>query len=577
MPLYNGNYVAPIWVNGVPPTIGETELDIISGVLQGAQVLKGSGAPTSQTAGIVGQKYADTSTTPYTVYQCFGASGGVYTWGTAGDLNVNLAQEYDSTIPYAQGAYCLHEGLLYRATADISTAEAWNSAHWTQVREADELQNHLQDQSNPHGVTKTQIGLGSVDNVLQYSADNPAVKLGTVTLTGAWGGSGGAYTQTITVTGTAVTASSYVELQFTAAQADTLAGSGVGNIYVTNDSGVLTAIAVGGRPTAMTVQCTVEELMIPPSLEFKGNDSFTLYTYGPSSIWDGTMEYSTDGGTWSVWDGTTTLTSGPSDSIYLRGTGNTYVTANPNMGSMQLQGFYFGGNASVIECNGDIETLRDYMTVARSGRIAEPANYRNLFWGCTILKSAPEMTARSVAAYGYYRLYCGCTSLTSAPSVLPAETLNNHSYDSMFLGCSSLLNAPELLAVTLGEYSCSEMFENCTSLKRPPSIRVTTTASHCCDSMFDGCSALEALPELPAVTLEEYCYRFMFAECPNIKLSSIQDSTYTTPYRIPKTGTSSGGGQYETFYMFYNTGGSFTATPTINTTYYTSNTVIPAT
>lgn len=261
MPLYNGNYVAPVWVNGVPPTIGETELDIISEVLQGAQVLKGSGAPTSQTAGIVGQKYADTSTTPPTIYQCFGASGGVYTWGTAGNVNVNLAQEYDSTIPYAEGAYCLHLGLLYQANTAIPSPEAWNSAHWTQVRAADALQAHVQDQNNPHKVTAAQAGLENLTNDLQYSLDNPAVKRGTVSLTGAWGGSGGAYTQTITVTGATVTENSYVELQFTAAQADTLAGSGVGNIYVTNNAGTLTAIAVGGRPLAMTVQCTVEEAL----------------------------------------------------------------------------------------------------------------------------------------------------------------------------------------------------------------------------------------------------------------------------------------------------------------------------
>ena len=38
---------------------------------------------------------------------------------------------------------------------------------------AADLADHVGDTANPHGVTKSQVGLGNVDNVQQYSASNP--------------------------------------------------------------------------------------------------------------------------------------------------------------------------------------------------------------------------------------------------------------------------------------------------------------------------------------------------------------------------------------------------------------------
>ena len=37
------------------------------------------------------------------------------------------------------------------------------------------LTTHTNNKSNPHGVTKAQVGLGNVDNVKQYSAENPPI------------------------------------------------------------------------------------------------------------------------------------------------------------------------------------------------------------------------------------------------------------------------------------------------------------------------------------------------------------------------------------------------------------------
>lgn len=84
-------------------------------------------------------------------------------------------------------------------------------------------------------------------------------KAGSISLSGTWSGSG-PYTQTVTVTGATVTASSKVDVQLTAAQIATLITAGVTAMVIENNNGTLTAYAVGAKPSAMTVQVTVTEV-----------------------------------------------------------------------------------------------------------------------------------------------------------------------------------------------------------------------------------------------------------------------------------------------------------------------------
>lgn len=46
----------------------------------------------------------------------------------------NLAPAYDSTATYAKDDFCVNGGKLYQCNADISTAEAFNPDHWTEVK-----------------------------------------------------------------------------------------------------------------------------------------------------------------------------------------------------------------------------------------------------------------------------------------------------------------------------------------------------------------------------------------------------------------------------------------------------------
>ena len=126
---------------------------------------------------------------------------------------------------------------------------------------------------------------------------------------------------------------------------------------------------------------------------------------------------------------------------------------------------------------------------------------------------------------------------------------------------------------TMAKYCYSSMFLGCTSLTTAPTLPATTLAYGCYAYMFRGCTSLTTAPELPATTLADYCYRHMLRGCIKIKLSTTQTGEYQTAYRIPTSGTGTTAAD-ALFDMFDNTGGTFTGTPEINTTYYASDTVV---
>ena len=326
-------------------------------------------------------------------------------------------------------------------------------------------------------------------------------------------------------------------------------------------------------------------------LTFSSPNSFTLAVNDATKHWDGTLEYFASDKTWTVWDGTTTLSSVDNDGervLYLRGTGNTVITGNDSNYKWVLTG-------TDIRCIGNIDNLLDYATV-ESGNHPTMASYcyNYMFKGCTALTQAPTLPATTLASHCYQGMFSDCTSLTQAPAIpattlaegcyramfsrctsltqapsLPAKTLAKECYSNMFNGCTSLTQAPELPATTLASHCYFYMFASCTSLTRAPALPATTLADECYDDMFYSCSSLIQVPALPATTLSNYCYYNMFKKCSKIKLSSTQTGEYTQEYHIPTTGTGTNA-TCALLTMFDLTGGTFTGTPSINTTYYLS-------
>ena len=332
----------------------------------------------------------------------------------------------------------------------------------------------------------------------------------------------------------------------------------------------------------------------PPSyLTFSSPNSFTLAVGDATKHWDGTLEYSTNKTTWSTWDGTNTLSSAISGSdnvLYLRGTGNTIITGNSYDYRWVLTGSY-------IKCIGNIENLLDYETVESGAHPTMAYHcYQYIFYGCTALTQAPTLPATTLAIYCYNGMFYGCTALTQAPT-LPATILAKYCYQHMFRGCTSLIQAPALPATTLARGCYQQMFQDCTSLTQAPALPATTLANYCYNQMFYGCTSLIQAPALPATTLALGCYQYMFQDCTSltqapalpattlanfcyqnmfqgctkIKLSETQTGEYTVAYRIPTTGTGTTATSALSN-MFYTTGGTFTGTPSINMTYYLSNT-----
>ena len=120
---------------------------------------------------------------------------------------------------------------------------------------------------------------------------------------------------------------------------------------------------------------------------------------------------------------------------------------------------------------------------------------------------------------------------------------------------------------TMANNCYNSMFRGCTSLVTTPDLPATTLANDCYSSMFRGCTSLVTAPDLPATTLANYCYIGMFQGCTSLKLSSTQTEEYTIAYRIPANGVGTTATNAMTN-MFSYTGGTFTGTPVINTTYY---------
>ena len=56
-------------------------------------------------------------------------------------LSADVSDAYNPASTYLKGDYCIYNNTLYRCTTEITTAEAWNAAHWTATTVAKEIKN----------------------------------------------------------------------------------------------------------------------------------------------------------------------------------------------------------------------------------------------------------------------------------------------------------------------------------------------------------------------------------------------------------------------------------------------------
>lgn len=221
------------------------------------------------------------------------------------------------------------------------------------------------------------------------------------------------------------------------------------------------------------------------------------------------LEYSVNFGDWTTVEANKEVTfGGTNGDLRLRGT-NTDGTAS----ALDKYSTITFTNSNVpVACTGDIRTLLDwdnYTTVN-----TENAMFINLFENCSVLTSAPELPATSLAYNCYYCMFLGCTNLKTAPK-LPAKALANQCYAYMFASCKNLKTAPELPAEVLAHQCYDSMFLGCKNLKTAPKLPAKTSQMYCYVSMFSGCTNLKSA-ELSIEFLSRGCCGSMFYNCTNL-------------------------------------------------------------
>lgn len=205
-----------------------------------------------------------------------------------------------------------------------------------------------------------------------------------------------------------------------------------------------------------------------------------------------------------------------------------------------------------------------------------------------------DTTSTPIPVYANQKLYLRHNN-TNNNGIYPLvfKMVNNTIYDigghitSLFLGgvCpdyglmeafynSTVRYADELIMPTMfnGAHNCHTMFVGSGELLTAPSLPAEWLTEYCYAGMFRSCPNLNTIPALPATTLPNNCYNGMFQACTSIKVSTSNIDPYLNAYRIPDTGTGTVGTN-SLSNMFKDTGGTFTGTAQINTTYYTSNSI----
>ena len=149
----------------------------------------------------------------------------------------------------------------------------------------------------------------------------------------------------------------------------------------------------------------------------EAEQKFKMTTSGNYTI--SGLQYSVKNGKWQDVVANTEITfGGENGDLRLRGT-NHRGTANH---SADYSTITFTKDAPVA-CTGDIRTLLDwnnYNTVE-----TQNARFCYLFSGCSVLTSAPELPAETLADCCYHEMFLGCTKLSTVTMLAPSDQITS--------------------------------------------------------------------------------------------------------------------------------------------------------
>lgn len=167
----------------------------------------------------------------------------------------------------------------------------------------------------------------------------------------------------------------------------------------------------------------------------------------------------------------------------------------------------------------------------------------------------------------------------SSLSTIAADTLRTCTGTNVF--SQAFRNAKSLTTIqadafrrvkgVTGRYTYSILFRDCNALTTVAADlkHITSLGEGQFAYMFYGCTALTKPIEMPETcTYGAAAVKQMYYGCTGIKMSATKTGDYTNEWKIA-AGTTAGSGDTVSMYqMFVGTGGTFTDTPVIGTTYY---------
>ena len=132
------------------------------------------------------------------------------------------------------------------------------------------------------------------------------------------------------------------------------------------------------------------------------------------------LEYSVNGGDWiTVTEDSRVNFGAEYGDLRLRGKNPDGTATNSSLYSTIA---FINDNVNVA-CTGDIRTLLDwekYKTVDTS-----KARFCRLFENCSVLTSAPELPATTLAQHCYYSMFSGCKKLSTVTMLAPSGQITN--------------------------------------------------------------------------------------------------------------------------------------------------------
>ena len=186
------------------------------------------------------------------------------------------------------------------------------------------------------------------------------------------------------------------------------------------------------------------------------------------------LEYSVNGGDWkTVVENTEVPFGGDKGDLRLRGTNAAGTSVGYGHSTIK-----FTVPTVKVACTGDIRTLLNWKYYYNVD--TQNARFCYLFENCSVLTSAPELPATTLAESCYSGMFKGCTSLTSAPE-LPATTLAENCYTGMFYNCTKLATVTMLALsdqITKYDYCCTMWLDGAGTEASSRTLKVRDEAAY---------------------------------------------------------------------------------------------------